>query len=407
MKFALIGQYSQNQEMKNRTSYLRMLVITMLCVTPFFLVGDDRYGKEVLVLLMSGAIIFLSCIKNPITGLVAYLFISPFFAPPFELSALNQNVAGFWQYKPLAFCLIFYFLFSKLSSIPWPNRILDRILKVMDWSAFITAIYLVAQYFNLDQFLVTATDMHTIHSTNPHMTATLTNSTLASAFLTMCLPALIYRRAWIRLAFVCVMMYSCQSLMAIGAGIVSILVYRLIKINKMIAWVCFGLLLICVLIYAEMNKTWVLYQSNGRIQEWGRIIKEVVSPSMDLRTRALTGYGLGAYSYIYVSQHTVRWCPICKRWEIGMWRAHNEFIEFFYNAGIIGLGLLIFSIISLIYKSIPFIILDERMLALLSSFLALCLLACGTFIWQVEPFRIYTVVIVSILTQKINQGVTA
>jgi O-antigen ligase len=140
---------------------------------------------------------------------------------------------------------------------------------------------------------------------------------------------------------------------------------------------------------------------SGRFGIWKQIWTDVTHSQFEKgRNYFITGHGVGAYKYLFTSLHTTR------ELEPGVMQrafeeAHNEPLEWFYNTGIIGFGMLIFIVFSLIKHVFPYTLQDERYLALLISFVGSVLLACGTFIWQIEPHRYITVVVAAILYNRI------
>ena len=340
-------------------------------------------------------------------GLLFYLIVSPLYAPPYIELYKGYNISGFWSYKPLLEILIYSGMIIVLSGIRIEHKEFNRILKVMMWCGSVMAGYIVLQYLKLEQLYI----MRDVGQselaggpTNPHIFGFVGNGTLAAAFITICIPICLYFKKWIHLIIMFLAVCLTKSQVAIVGSILSASFFGIKH---------FGLslqsILICMFLLFLLPIGYQKIQDNGRFSVWKQIVKDWYSPfeiyeitddmeedeikyisMLNKRKQVLTGKGLGSFKYIFSDRHKT----IFKQ-------AHNEFLEILDNIGMVGLGLVLANIIFIFYMLRIGTGLDT---VLLSCFVASCLCAAGTFIWQVEPTRFYSVSICGLLYNRIRNA---
>jgi O-antigen ligase len=230
----------------------------------------------------------------------------------------------------------------------------------------------------------------------------MTHVTLAAAFLVIPIPFMIQTRRWLQLAVTFAALILCQSDTAY-VGIIGALIFYGLFRNKLWRWITISLVSLGLFILLLTPSDKLQVNDNGRFPIWKQVWSDVChSPLEKSKPYFLTGYGLGSYRYLFTSLHTTQVEGNVKR--ILFNKAHNEYVEWFYNTGVIGTALLLIFIFYLIKNGIPYTIIDERYLAVLSALIGLCICAGGTFVWQIEPHRFYTVVLAGLIQNRINRG---
>jgi len=129
-----------------------------------------------------------------------------------------------------------------------------------------------------------------------------------------------------------------------------------------------------------------------RFPVWSQIIKDVKNPvEGGSKQYSFTGYGLGSFRYLFHSQHPIS--------EVGdnFLEAHNDYLELFYNTGLIGLGLFLMGLTFFIKQCFP---LDRLSAHLLASFICVMVAAGGIFVLQQGTMIFYLLVITGLLNQK-------
>jgi hypothetical protein len=376
--------------------------------SPWFpLIADPREAKEALMVFISiGFIGWMFALRFKIgkippalIGLLIFCVLRCFLEPLFAYPLLNTYGVSVWQWKVLAYDFLFFLLFVTISSMAWGEIYLRKLFTIFCWVGFLSAVYVIIQGFNLDQWLILSKAEPVRHTPSAGLTGTLTHVTLAAAFLVLTLPFMLQSRRWYQVVITLIAIIMCKSDMAYGATVLVLLWYVFFHSlwgKRIVVGIVILLALLAIVFFNKIQ-----IKDSGRRIIWAQIWEDVhTSPLEADRDYFLTGYGLGSYRYIFTTLHTTSPDGKTILWD----KAHNEYLEWFFNTGLIGITLLIFIIFSLIRQGIPCTIIDERYLALLSSFIGAVIFAGGTFIWQVEPHRFFTLVIAAIIQNRINLG---
>ena len=324
-------------------------------------------------------------------------------APQYNIELNGVSSPNYWVWKPFLTILCYFFMFIIVQSLKITRESLSKLFNVMVWCGLIMSTYVLFQNFGWDQFFIIKPGQHITASTNPLLVGTLGNSTIVSPYIAMIIPIALYLRRWIvALVLICAVI-ACQSNMAIGAMIVSLLLYVCFRYRLRGIFVVFLALTLSVSVLNGIRVlnpqkftkiTSKVTSASGRIAVWKESIK--ISKESELgkgKTRhPFTGTGLGSYPVLYR--------PLMKS---TFGKAHNEYLEVFCTMGIGGFVLFLMAI-GFMLKSV-FISYFEgfnqtEIAALICSFVCISLVALGTFIWQVSPQNYYTVLIFGLLSNR-------
>lgn len=361
---------------------------------------DPRMTKEVLASFFVVAIILCNVyagkwaqLKNPwLFALLFYCFTSPFTHPVFDFPARSDEIiAALWGYKPL-WHIFLYFLFGwAIASTSWDRHDEVHFRNIFIFLGGISAIYACIQCFLPDQLQHLNMDEHTKNTTHKEMTAFFAHPNFASSFIVITLPFMYRARKYLLAIFCTAVIILIDSKFAIlGAAFVLFSyifwLYRKWAIPWCLLW---GVLLIAVVNHITYYPSVV--DSSGRFVVWGYILQDLLSnPYAGNHSFLLTGYGLGAFSHLFMNLHGVYFAE-----------AHSLFFEFLFNAGIIGVVLLFFSIFWLLFKITPHIIEDEDTWVWYCTFLALLIMSFGYFFEHIEPHRYIWCLVSGILYHKL------
>lgn len=327
---------------------------------------------------------------------------SYFLAPHAPVEMFGIDVTLFWIYKPMYYFLVFGLMLFAISSIKLDEISFSRILHIMTWCGFVTAIYIILQFFKLDQVFTTCTD-----GTYGHMAGFVGNPTHVSPFIAMIIPICLYlrRRTMAITGIVAVLMT--RSEVALVAMIISLMFYVAMKSKRAFFTTCATVALICIIV-AGMASFGVLRRDmvtdHERFEMWGKILTDTKTPQKTGSNQIypLTGLGMGTFKYVFPFQH-----------KNGFQQAHNDYLELLYNAGIIGLGLFLAGI-ALFFKknfNIKGIFNKEERsrfyslkVALFASLVCVCVSAGGTFIWQIGTTIYYSILIMGLISNNYLGG---
>ena len=321
--------------------------------------------------------------------LVVYCCIHHFLVPQLEFPERASNIiVNLWQYKPIVYILIYYLFFLSVRSFCWHKQYVEIVLRVMMWVGLTSAIYLIMQRLGLDsaQHLSSASaNPDAQFTTAGQMSSFLTHPNYAGAFIAMCLPTAIYFRRWLYGGLMFLAVIFSGSCFAITAMCFGLFIYSWFYFYKKRTQIV-GIVLILGMIFCWMcliGRLWIPSDS-GRFLVWREMWE-------DVRARPIFGYGLGSFRLLFPLLHGSRFTE-----------AHNEFFQLIYETGFVGGLIFLKCIVDFVkqcvlkvtqYDSPP-----EINLAMFSMLCIILLSSLGLFVWQIEPHRFYTVLIVGILT---------
>lgn len=320
---------------------------------------------------------------NPwMLGLIAYLVIHPLITPKFVFNNPYDTLLYSAQlYKPLAQTLVYFLFGMTVASVSFTRKEIQSIISLFVWMAFLSAIYGCLQYMGWDQWAILSSAKNTLATSGKEITATISHPNQLGIFLAACVPFLLYRKTFLKLAVVLLCIAATESLMAYGGTVVAIGAYLFLKNPKS------RILILGVSVFSVLGAlVWVIDHPNalsGRGQVWGDSLALLADG------RLITGFGFDAFRIIipgFVGHDMIR--------------MHNDPLQFLFGTGLIGISLLIMSIIWLIKDQIRNIITNEHKSIIGVSFLVLLACSLGSFVFQVEPLRIMGVFFIGYLHNK-------
>lgn len=394
--------------MNNRENVTYGLLIAALISIPLILeiglfpflpdtLTEYRTVKEFLAVLFAAGIFIwalhghhrVGCV-NPWLGiLVGYILLHPFLSPRYSLILFNQNIAGFWEYKPLLYALMYFGFFCVISQLRLHFGYFETIFKVLMWLGVGTAVYALLQRIGLDQFQYWSSDVHLRAVTNGEMTATMTQPNYAGAYLAFVIPFAFYFRRWWAVILIGVAVIAIDSKFGIAA-MVCALVFMFLRTKKQLYSIFVALALGALIMGWSLFEGAADWSDSGRFAIWQTVWHDIVSPWVGTKAYPLTGYGPGSFRFIWTAFHHSGWMEV-----------HNEWLQFGLEAGLLGVTLWIFSIFWLIRRLKPFTIEDDQVKPLFASFVAMLVSTCGLFTLQIDPHRFMAVTVFALLHNKL------
>jgi hypothetical protein len=377
---------------------IRYLIYIGLAVTPFLTIQgyDSRYPKEVfalgiaLLIALYGFSRGLKPFQNKwILLFIFWVGISSIFLPKFEGLNLygGGNVDGLWSFKSMFYLLTYVLMAWVISSVRFSDNVIWIMVKIMAFSGCLMAVYAILQALGIDP-LFHVRDLRKLTGQglppSANITGTLGQPTILAAFLVMCLPmALCVGKTWIFLTILTAIIISKSSMAfvaLIGAYIYFVFPYRSKRQTfAFTIFVLFG--------WLAVNNGWV--SDSGRFLMWEQVLQDMRANPITL----LTGFGFGSFGYIFSA--------LMHPTGIFWLQMHNEYLEVLWGCGAIGLFFIVKAIDWVLQRS-QFVINEDKILYLMMSLVAICLCACGNFVWHLGVFQFYTAVMVGIVFQKIR-----
>ena len=314
--------------------------------------------------------------------LMAYLPIAYILSPKPQIKLFGMEVSSFWAWQPMFIIWVFFSMLALISSYKFYTFDIRSILTTMYWCGFLTCLYVIMQFYHVDQFFY-----QTSGGADGRMAGFIGNPTLTAPFIAMMIPITLYLRKYWQAVIMLIAVVMTESQMAIGATAASLIAY----ISFKNAWFfATGLILTGVLIFViHTGYQKGIVNDSSRFEHWPQILEDIRSPIVeDGATYPLTGIGLGSFRYTYHIKHGNNY-----------YQAHNEYLEIAYNVGLAGLFLFIASLLSLI-KPYLHIGVNRYRRALLASFLCIAMCAMGTFVWQIGTTIFATIVVAGLLMNQ-------
>jgi len=376
-----------------------------LFITPFLVIPnvDFRTPKFIAATYLAVALSLLALYQGQIKPLKnkwiyilwGFILLSGNLAPKPVLQIFDLKAANFWIWQPL-FHISMGILAIKAIAAAKLN--FNDIINKMVWCGVVMAVFALLQAVGQGQFFDLATPKGGMGlGTQPHVSGTLSGPTLLAPYLGMIIPLAIYLgkkwKVWLMVAAV----LATGSAVGIGCMVLSLLFYMSTKgikyFKRAVVLFLLGAMLLTGLKYVPDIRVRTLMSDSGRIGIWTQLVKDVNRPFLEGSTRKfpLTGLGIGSFRYTFSTRHSNY-----------MRQAHNEYLEIYYNCGLIGLVLFLLAIGSLIKSKYKWQLVrsgcaDRRTMAILSSFICIALCAGGTFVWQLGCHIFYTLVLVGML----------
>lgn len=332
--------------------------------------------------------------------LLAYLPISTFIAPAPTIKLVGLDVSYFWSWEPILQIVLFSLLAMTVSSHRFYEKDVDNLLKTMVYCGSFMAFYMVMQFFFLDQFFI---PLESFIPGRGHVSGFIGNPTLVAPFTAMLVPIAIYLRKYPLAFLMAVATVMTDSQVGYIAMILGVLIYFGLKSIKIGAFV--GVIVLMASAYAviDINQGGKFLHDNERFERWIQIAKDLKNPIAPGTDAAfpLTGRGIGSFKYVFHQEH-----PGTEEKPNRFMQAHNDYLEFAYGTGILGLLFLLMAIGTTFRRMfcLPSYFsgfTDTRRRALVASFSCVCLCAAGTFAFQIGAIAFYSTVFVGLMHNEI------
>lgn len=373
----------------------KILIGAGLILIPFYSTpGDTRTPKLMLALGFALALSLWVFFKGKMKSinnkwlyiLIGYLFLSIQFAPQFKIPIIGTDVMNFWVWQPFTMMLVFFLMLHALVSIELD---INLYLKIISWVGLIMASYGILQFFGIEQFYILSSRPDNIHVPSCRLTGALGQPTLLASFIAMIIPICLYLRRYLFAIIIGIAVILTKSQVAIGAMAVSCLFLLAFNGKKWAISIGIGVLVFSILFCVGWtgNVKFIQNRSSGRFLVWKNTISDLITPLVkdNPRKYPFTGLGLGSYQYL----HTVKYNDNFRS-------AHNEYIQFGNETGIIGFALLLCTMCVFIWNAFK-----ERVIRykkyLLASFICSALCAGGNFVWHLGAHIYYTIFILGLM----------
>lgn len=327
--------------------------------------------------------------------LVGVVFMSIFFAPRYDVMlGPTTNIGGFWSWQPMFYTLLFLLFYSSVSSINFSDEEIDLLFDIIIYTNSAIALFMILQSINVNQFVRINNHFPDVENIiKGEIGGTFGHPMRAGIFLAMVTPLAVYRKRWVALALMVVAIFLCQSMVGMGSLVVGLSLYFVTKLRL---WkFLIPLLMIGLLIFATKSTqiiNYIIEESSGRFSLWSNVVsdinKGISSGNGEVLQYSLTGMGTG--SFFYLNEHG------------GFLSAHNEYLQLWSECGLIGALLFICSVIAFILYAYPIAKNNEKVLALLVSFIIISIAAGGAQVYQIEPHRWFTILILGLITGRVR-----
>lgn len=389
-------------------------LLVKLCPSAVVITPDTRIAKTFigiwLAIIIGGSACFSGelkrCKNKWILLFLVFIPLSIHLSPQYNIELNGVKSSNFWAWKPFVMYLSYFLMFMVVQSLNITKRGIRGIFNTMAWCAFVMAGYVLLQNIGWDQFFNVKTGGQFDNVTKPLVVGTLGNSTIVSPYIAMIIPMALYLHRWVvSFVLICAVVVS-QSAMAIGAMVVSLLVYLCLRFRMKGVFVVFLTVVLGVsvlngvrVLKPQVFESMRIVENNGRISLWKGIVKEMKSGEFGEAKDSYPYTGLGLGSYNVLMKPTLGNIFA---------QAHNEYIQVFVETGLIGLFLFLMAIFYMMKEALLSYIDGfnrSEISALVCSFLCIGLVACGSFPWQIAPLIYLTVIVVGLLhNENILQG---
>lgn len=392
-------------------SLQRLLIVLGIFVIPFYelffrvfpfvkvIAPDSRQPKELIAIWFALSIGLLAIFQGNIKPfknkwlliLISYLLINLFMSPIIDLQINGIEIGDFYFWKPFNQVICFSLMIFAVSS---SEIDIDHILKPMVICGTLMSIYVILQKFGFDQFWIGKKEQQFTAVTEHLIGGNLGQPTIVASFLVMLFPLSIYLRKYYYTAIIFIAIILTRSDMAIlSVMFITILsTMKYFKISNRLICLIFILISVITMFFYLNNKNFVNYvneRSSGRIKVWTDIYTDIRDGAIidNPSDYSFSGIGLGRFSFIFPKKH-----------ETIFKQAHSDPLEFIYDCGFIGFGLLIMSIWSMIKNK------SKRSYSILISLAGIFFCSLGSFPFQLASQQFYSVLLIGLLHNKQLEG---
>ena len=335
-----------------------------------------------------GIIILFSCsfvfkpnivkVKNlPLAILVGYVGLRTF--ENWWVAAMMKGI----PFPSLYFLNFLYLIiFYKLCVQYLNKKSITLILKWLSYSVLGIVFLCILEKFGLSQFIKELPGVY--HpKTKMFVTGVLGNPTLLSAYLGMCLPLFFGRKFFnifsVILIWIILLFWTGQTSEVSTTGIavgLAVSGYYLYHTNKKVFYILLGCFLASLIFfYGKIDKT--LFSLTGRMVVWEKYFELS-------KDTFLFGKGLGSVEILSVI--------LGKFGEYRWDHLHNEFLEFGFKLGLVGLIAILYAIVKHFKVKLKF---DKDVLVLKTlfvGFLVSCLSVYSAHLWAFTPLVMFSYV---------------
>lgn len=375
-----------------------------LAILPFFIWPgcDTRSPKLFMALVISlilGLYVIYKGYLKPYKNIwfllfLLYIPLNYLLTPKIKLLIFGLPMPTFWVVQAYLIILIFFLAHIAFNGMQFTDKGKIIILKVMVWTGTIMAIYAIFQRLGFDQYWVTRYDNEI-----SKVGGTLGNRVILAPFLAMIVPLALYLKKYIQAILLIGVIFLCNSQIAYGALIVSLMFLlatkgKKLRITMISLFVALSLILSVGYFKSPQIKSFI--NDSYRFPIWNTIIQDIKTPREVVKDKkqqfALTGFGLGSFRYIFHTEHKNTTTP-------GMLlaEAHNDYLELLYNTGLIGLGLFLAGLVFLIKQFFPLDLLNAH---LLTSLVCVLICAGGIFVLQNGAIIFYVLTIIGLVNRR-------
>lgn len=336
-------------------------------------------------------------IKNYwVLALITFIPCSVYLSAQTDMQMNGVPMEHFWSWYAFVKVLAFSLMFFAIASYSFEKIDVERILRVICLCGTLTAGYVVLQYFSLDQLFENVSG-----EASGRVAGFIGNPTLTAPFTAMIVPICLFRKNYWQASLCALGSILPNSQIAWFALIVGVSAYFAMRGPTWFFGILSGLVLASIMFFAitaRLDGFKTTFNDHERLRHWNRIVHTLNKPMVegDKKSYPLTGKGIGSFKYIYRAQNA----------DIGspnrFFQAHNEYLQFVNECGLIGGFLMVMAIIKTIKDNISW----RKIMtfgecaykrSLLASFLVMVFTAFGTFIWQIGTTAFYTVVVCGLL----------
>lgn len=262
----------------------------------------------------------------------------------------------------------------------------------MIWCGFIMAVYAVFQSYGYDQFHVglNSRNLDVNFTTRPYIGGNLGHPTIVSPFIAMLTPLAIYYKKYFKALIMILSVWLTHSAIAIGALVIGLGFYFASK-NKiiLISYITSIIMIAGTVLGLQGTNARLLPNGvdNGRVGVWKQIVADLKEVPFEETKKIypLTGKGIGSYKNVFTTRYKTRFN-----------QAHNEYLQFMHDNGILGFILLVYAVGFYIIRA--YWRCDHR--GLTTGFTIISLCALGTFPWQLGIYQFYTCIILAFMLRR-------
>lgn len=289
--------------------------------------------------------------------------------------------------KPYIEIFLYVMMFGALSQEN-AEKSLDLIL----WAGFIMSIYGLLQWLGFEQFYIHNFANHGAQQTpSKEVVGFLLNPTYFGAYIAMLIPLTIRQKKWYMTATMLVCVLATKSDMAIGSMIGSLLCLPfLVNARRFAIGCCLALVLFGGLCFG-VSQGAVKINDSGRFHQWTKIVAHTFkgqrvyhkpTQKETYKKYNLFGFGGGSFKNMYPLKLT----------NINFKRAHNDYLQAYWEFGIVITVLFILFIIQCVLRGFD--------IYTRASIICVCLNALGLFVWQIGAIQLLSVYVLCLNKEK-------